>query len=395
MVIAADFDHALGLDLATANMGNGSVGVALNTGGATFAPFQPNDVMWNPTAIDAADFDGDMNTDLAVVGEEGEYMVSLVILKNTGDGSFVPSPYNLGGVFAGEVVAADFDGDGHVDAAVGSDDEIRIYLNAGDATFAPAAIYLVAGGGAICAADLNDDGRPDLAVTLGWDSSIVVLPNNGDGTFASGTTYPIGVPPGYIAAADLNGDGHLDLAASSGFANLVVVLLNDGSGGFGPTASYSVGLRPASVCVADLDADHDLDLVTANMDTTTVSILLNDGNGAFAPRQDYDVGGRPSSVFAADLDRDGDLDLATSNFYTSTVSILLNQGRSYMCGDANRDSKLGIGDAVFEVNYIFKGGPAPSPLEAGDANCDHAVNVGDAVYTINYIFRGGPRPCCP
>ena len=33
----------------------------------------------------------------------------------------------------------------------------------------------------------------------------------------------------------------------------------------------------------------------------------------------------------------------------------------------------------------------------GDVNCDYTVNVSDAVYTINYIFKGGPAPCedCP
>ena len=43
----------------------------------------------------------------------------------------------------------------------------------------------------------------------------------------------------------------------------------------------------------------------------------------------------------------------------------------------------------------LKPGPAPTPLGAGDANCDHSINVGDAVYIINYIFKGGPAPCCP
>jgi hypothetical protein len=32
---------------------------------------------------------------------------------------------------------------------------------------------------------------------------------------------------------------------------------------------------------------------------------------------------------------------------------------------------------------------------AGDANYDGNVNVGDAVYLINYVLRGGPVPCCP
>jgi hypothetical protein len=31
----------------------------------------------------------------------------------------------------------------------------------------------------------------------------------------------------------------------------------------------------------------------------------------------------------------------------------------------------------------------------GDSNCSGDVNVGDAVYIINYIFRGGPPPCDP
>ncbi len=29
----------------------------------------------------------------------------------------------------------------------------------------------------------------------------------------------------------------------------------------------------------------------------------------------------------------------------------------------------------------------------GDVNCDGIVNLGDAVYTLNYLFKGGPRPC--
>jgi hypothetical protein len=29
----------------------------------------------------------------------------------------------------------------------------------------------------------------------------------------------------------------------------------------------------------------------------------------------------------------------------------------------------------------------------GDVNCDGIVNVGDVVYTVNYLFKGGPPPC--
>lgn len=64
-------------------------------------------------------------------------------------------------------------------------------------------------------------------------------------------------------------------------------------------------------------------------------------------------------------------------------------------GDANGDGSINVGDAVHLINYVFKSGPAPHPLEAGDVNCDDKINVGDAVYVINYVFKGGPAPDCP
>ncbi len=68
---------------------------------------------------------------------------------------------------------------------------------------------------------------------------------------------------------------------------------------------------------------------------------------------------------------------------------------TYVCGDANGDSNNDVADAVFLINYVFKGGPAPDPIEAGDANGDGETNIADGVYVINYVFKGGPEPVCP
>jgi len=68
------------------------------------------------------------------------------------------------------------------------------------------------------------------------------------------------------------------------------------------------------------------------------------------------------------------------------------------CGDPNADEAVNLADAVYLINYVFKGGPAPNPSCVADANGDDAVNLADAVYLINYIFKGGPTPvdpCCP
>lgn len=69
---------------------------------------------------------------------------------------------------------------------------------------------------------------------------------------------------------------------------------------------------------------------------------------------------------------------------------------SAMCGEANGDGSLNVGDAIFVINYVFKNGPAAVPECAGDANGDTHVNVADAVFVINYVFKNGPIPqeCC-
>lgn len=63
-------------------------------------------------------------------------------------------------------------------------------------------------------------------------------------------------------------------------------------------------------------------------------------------------------------------------------------------GDANNDGQANVGDAVYMINYVFRGGAAPTCLQEGDANADGTVNVGDAVYLINYVFKSGPVPLC-
>jgi len=68
--------------------------------------------------------------------------------------------------------------------------------------------------------------------------------------------------------------------------------------------------------------------------------------------------------------------------------------KAFIAGDANRDHKITVADVVYLVNYLFKGGPAPSPSEAGNVNGDNKVTVSDVVYLVNYLFKGGPRAQC-
>lgn len=85
---------------------------------------------------------------------------------------------------------------------------------------------------------------------------------------------------------------------------------------------------------------------------------------------------------------------------TSTVGDLTlqsgfwqNFGVNYLCGDLDGSGDIDIADAVYLVNYIFSGGPAPNPMAAGDTDCDGAITIADAVVLVNYIFAGGAAPC--
>ncbi len=69
-------------------------------------------------------------------------------------------------------------------------------------------------------------------------------------------------------------------------------------------------------------------------------------------------------------------------------------GEEYMRGDANGDWTINVDDAIYILNYLFRGDSAPVPLEAGDADCDGIVQLSDALYLLNYLFRNGPPPGC-
>jgi hypothetical protein len=81
-------------------------------------------------------------------------------------------------------------------------------------------------------------------------------------------------------------------------------------------------------------------------------------------------------------------------------SIVYNErtkgGMPAACGDANGDFVVNVGDVVYLVSYLYKGGPAPyCPTARGDVNNDGVINVGDVVYIVSFLYKGGPEPNCP
>lgn len=316
---------------------------------------------------------------------------------------FSPAVNYPTGIHPGGVAAADLDGDGDVDLVVADGGALRILVlkNDGQGTFDTVKYEIGFASWSPCAADLDGDGDVDLVVACSpygplW-GDVAVLRNNGDGSFAAPVQYGELRYATAVFAADLDGDGDLDLAVAVGGGpyNYVSILKNNGDGTFGMAVNYPAGLDPMSVFAADLDGDGDLDLAVANYGgdsaSVLVSVLMNNGDGTFSAATNYTTEYAPSSVIAADLDGDGDFDLAVSNWYSASVSILTNKG-----------------DGTFSDAINYRVGDTPSKVIATDVDGDGDLdlvtanlgsrdvsvlrNHGDGVFAAATYYSVGANP---
>jgi PKD repeat protein len=112
---------------------------------------------------------------------------------------------------------------------------------------------------------------------------------------------------------------------------------------------------------------------------------FGDGNTSTAqsPWHEYDTAG----VY--------DVFLRVGNFIAYDSLLKLNYILvDTLFGDANMDGTVNLSDVIFLLNYLFKEGPPPVPLEVADATCNGIVDLADAIYLLNYLFKGGPPPGC-
>jgi hypothetical protein len=71
------------------------------------------------------------------------------------------------------------------------------------------------------------------------------------------------------------------------------------------------------------------------------------------------------------------------------------QGAPFRRGDADASGLVNITDAIFTLNHLFLGGPAPGCADAADADDDGALQITDAIHLLAGLFLGGPQPPAP
>ena len=214
------------------------------------------------------DLDGDGDLDVASMT-----FTAVNTLINNGSGVFAAGPTTRvpGTCALSAISPARLDADGRADLLVVdgcSGSAFALRSTAGGAFTVSGSLYL---SGLvpedIAAIDLDGNGFDDLATIGSFSFTLTTALTNGQGGFTSvvGTTQFGGAGPTSMTAADLDQDGRTDLAVSWLFSGApgVTVLAGDGTVRMRKVGDFTVGAFPQNPVVADYDLDGQPDIVTA------------------------------------------------------------------------------------------------------------------------------------
>jgi len=388
-IAVADINGDHHLDVITADSDTNLISVMTGDGSGVLNYVDRYDAGTVPMGLAVADFDGDTIPDVLVSNAN---MGSVTLLKGDGDLTFpsftqLGDPIVLPGACSGDPATAcdpdvlnqqgmdqcevaglgtchpvegpgamavgDLNDDGRPDVAIvneGSaegDGELSILLSHGDGTFdKPAPVLAGSMSTAVVIADFNGDHHDDVAVANAGSDNVAVFLGDGAGHLSARIDSDVGVPATGVAAGDVNEDGHEDLIVST--ANGITVMLGDGHGNFTTDDSFVAGNNPSDVAVADLNDDGHLDVAVSNSRSADASVLLGDGTGSFAPARTFVADGEPLSVAVGDLNEDGMPDVVTGDFLgegLGSAVVFLNQGN----GELQGTEDLGVGSNVLTV----------------------------------------------
>lgn len=225
---------------------------------------------------------------------------------------------------------------------------------------------------AVAQGDLDDDGKPDAAVSNRGSGTItlvrnVTTPLKGAGGIEFAGEIVVGGTPGGLTITNLDADEANDIAVVESESDALVVFLNDGLGAFGPGMAFSTGLDPLTVCPNDVNDDKDTDLLVVNAglkapskpaEAPSITVHINLGNGTFAPAVAYEVGLGAIGLADGDLNGDGSPEAVSANNLAGTISVL-----------------VGKPDGTFFPAIDLAAGGFPTAIAIGDFDDDATADL--------------------
>jgi hypothetical protein len=322
--IPADFNEDGKLDvLVKPNFELGPVFHVLITGGPVVVLEQPQ---FHGTAV-TGDFNDDGHVDVLTMPQFGQTARILSYLGD-GRGDFTRGPETTFDIDMRDVAVGDLNRDGTEDIAMITFDRsvesyvVQVLIGQGDGSFRLGSRVIAADRFSFTTApriaDVNRDGRPDIALFIVGD--LTVFHGDGIGNFQPGSRSPLSnFHLQQLVLKDVNHDGWLD--AIVGEQGRVRVSFGSAGGFAAPTLIEVEGFSNWSVlAVEDIDLDGHQDLVAG-----AGFILRGLGNGAFRSQESFDYDG--SAVHVVDFTRDGlpDIVVPTTN---GAYDVIVNRRNS-------------------------------------------------------------------